>query len=388
MTDTHALLDAVPPAEAPRPRHRVAYLLGAGATQGCVDYLSTAHGLMMRDLRPHLAIEMRALVAADLDVSISRLVNDVVDETTDFEQLITFLEDAPSARHRELAAQLKEVFARVLRTRLNAAVDDLGDNHSLLYAALIDMHEVPDTDEELVGFMTLNYDVFLDHAIEKRHNLVVNHGLALAEPPPEGRSIRVLKLHGSFGWEHSWPVELSPPGEGGLWIPPGIRKAKSDYPFNLIWGLARQMLDCDVLRIIGCNLGPNDWDLVSLLFTTRHAHTGRGPYRIEVISRPRTAANVKSLFPYLDVRSILEVPDIGPVLIGELLNQDPELLENLSDGDRELAEQQANDSDALKNSFAHWLRLKGESLNGAGNPLSTATQIFAQFIEPEVGGAA
>jgi hypothetical protein len=54
-----------------------------------------------------------------------------------------------------------------------------------------------------------------------------------------------------------------------LWIPPGIEKDKDAYPFNILWGKAFEMLDCDVLRIVGCKLKQNDWGLLSLIFNTQ-----------------------------------------------------------------------------------------------------------------------
>ena len=38
---------------------------------------------------------------------------------------------------------------------------------------------------------------------------------------------------------------------------------------DLIWDKARELLDCDVLRIIGSSLSMNDWELVSLVHTTQ-----------------------------------------------------------------------------------------------------------------------
>lgn len=358
---------------------RVVYLLGAGATQGCADAAGTAHNLLMSGLADELRHQMRELVAGRYagHVGIERLVNEVVEETTDFEQLLTFLEDAPTDSYRELARELKEIFARVLRERLRAVEEELGRHHSQLYATLVDMHRVPGLPERLEGFMTLNYDEFLDHAIHDVHGLGVDDGVSVGGGRSGADPIRVLKLHGSFGWASGWPVELSttPPS---LWIPPGIRKQKGEYPFNLIWGLARELLDCDILRIIGCNLGSNDWDLVSLLFTTMHTHASSGPYRVEVIGRPETAERVAKAFPYLEVQSLLELEDIGAAVVTEHLGGGGKgTFRELTEEDQQHVVETANAS--IRNAFEYWLRLRGEHLM-TDYELDTETNLFRDLV--------
>jgi SIR2-like domain len=256
---------------------------------------------------------------------------------------------------------------------------ELGERHSELLAALIDMHDVDGVNEELLGFLTLNYDVFLEHAIEKKLGHAVDYGVSVV-PTTGGasRSIRVLKLHGSFGWANSWPIRTTEGASGTLWIPPGIRKAKSEYPFNAIWGLAREMLDCDVLRIIGCNLSPNDWDLVSLLFTSRHAHAVSAPYDVEVIAGPRTSRHIAKLFPYLEVRSILEITEVGPQIVAENLGRDPIEFSKLTDDEQ--GEVTKNVQNKISNPFHYWLRLKGEVMNRDLASLETQSNLFSDFV--------
>jgi hypothetical protein len=312
---------------------------------------------------------------------LKRLVNDVVDQHADFEQVITFLEEATSDIHRSFAAELKEIFSRVLRARLDAVREELGIRHSELYATLVDMHEVPGAGERLQGFLTLNYDVFLEDAIKSRLGFHVDYGIDVAPGPSAERSVRVLKLHGSFGWENEWPIRATDEHDAGLWIPPGIRKAKGDYPFNAIWGMARELLNCDVVRIIGCNLGPNDWDLVSLLFTTMHTHASSGPYDIEVIAPPRTAERIADLFPYLNVRSLLEIPDIGEQIIGEIMGTTPTRYDVLTEEEQQEVTRSAESR--IKNPFEYWLRVKGELLSRDLPSLGTSSGLFARFVETQ-----
>jgi hypothetical protein len=114
-----------------------------------------------------------------------------------------------------------------------------------------------------------------------------------------------------------------------LWIPPSIEKVKDRYPFNLLWGKAFELLlNCDVLRIVGCNLSQNDWGLISLLFNTQ-LEPG-GVYEIELIRSHKGGARVRKRNGFLkNVR-----------ILGEL------------DGCQDLVETPA------LNTFESWLRRK------------------------------
>lgn len=365
------------------PPERVVYLLGAGATHGCATFLGSDLSLVMPGLIESLSERMHEAYLEDFqdDEGIGRLVNEVVTRETDFEHLITFLEDAVSARYGAFAARLKEIFSSVLRARLAQVREIDNHRHSELYAVLLDLHTVDAVPEQLQGFLTLNYDVFLEHAIEARLGLAVDYGVSIASDGIEDESrdaIPVLKLHGSFGWTDGWPISVAPEDAQGLWIPPGIRKAKADYPFNAIWGRARELLDCDVLRIVGCNLGPNDWDLVSMLFTTMHTHASKGPYRIEVISWPSTAERISKSFPYLSVLSLLELPEAGPQIVSEVIGGEPRSFAELDEDDRRRAVQ--GSEDRISNPFEYWLRIRGELLS-LDHSLETETGLALSFVD-------
>ena len=147
----------------------------------------------------------------------------------------------------------------------------------------------------------------------------------------------------------------------------------------MIWGAARELLDCDVLRIIGCNLGPNDWDLVSLLFTTMHGRESGGPYEIEVIGWPKDAARIADTFPYFNVRSLLELPAIGAQFVAEVLGGDPVDLSDLDEATRKRAIRSADSK--IANPFEHWLRLKGELMFSDLQTLDTQDGLFSAFVE-------
>jgi len=363
---------------------RVVYLLGAGATQGCLSYCGSSKNLLMPALREPISKRFRANIEeSDWHHGVGRLVNDLLADT-DVEHLLTFLEESPSETYRDFAMNLRAAFSTVLREELSAVQREFTPSHSALYAALVDMHQIRGTRERLMGFLTLNYDVFLEDAIAERHHLPIDYGVNITTTGQsfnDMQSIPVLKLHGSFGWSWDWPIQATLDHERTFWIPPGIRKPKSDYPFNLIWGRARELLDCDVLRIIGCNLGPNDWDLVSLLFATRHLHAYSPPYRIEVISRVETADAIAKLFPYLGVQSLLDIREVRDQVISEALAISADVYENLS-ADR-LQDAKVSFDARIANPFAYWLRQKGEEILRRTGSLETPTGIFQDFIDSE-----
>jgi hypothetical protein len=374
---------AVAPAESsgPQPtRERVVYLLGAGASHACVKAVNSAYGVLMRHLGEELASKVRDLVERQYKgkTTLHALANNVINENTDFEHVITFLDESSSSLHKMFADDLRDIFEEVLRQRLAQIEAEQGEAPVGLYTALLDMHEVPGFTEELRGFLSLNYDQYLELAIQKLGLHTVNAGVLLS-PSPEAKSpIRVLKLHGSFGWDHCWPITTS--GVSTLWIPPGIQKAKESYPFNLLWGLARELLDCDILRIVGCRLGPNDWDLVSLLFTTRHTNSAGRPYRIEVIDSPDLAAQLQKTFPYLDVLSLLEIGRVGKQLVSEVIGGDPREFRTLSLEDQKKAIETAGTG---RNWLRLWLKQMAETLYAELGSIETASGVFKHLLEAD-----
>lgn len=363
---------------------RVVYLLGAGATQGCIAHSGSRYNLVMSGLaEPIFEKLQRVAVEKYGDHSgITRLVNNVMlpDSGFDIEQLITFLEDSPTLAYRTFSSELREVFSSVLIDRLADVERELGVVRFRLYAALVDMHHVEGFNENLGGFLTLNYDVLLEYAIDHDLDLDVDYGITIdTDSAPSRRAITVLKMHGSLGWSQEWPIRVELSDNPGIWIPPGLRKPKNDYPFNAIWGLARELLDCDILRIVGCNLGPNDWDLVSLLFSTRYTNTNDAPYRIEVIAEYETVQRIRELFPYLEVLWLPELPRVGEQIVGELLGAKPRRFAELSEGEQKAVINNARQS--IGNPFSYWLTQMGEAIATDLPSLATASGVFEEFVE-------
>jgi hypothetical protein len=369
MTDPTA--DAIDPAKGERdtapgateqgpaapPALRIAYLIGAGASHACVANVASAYGILMKDLGGDLIAGVDQLVRQKYGTSISirRLVNDVINADTDFEQIITFLDESASGSHKDFANDLRTLFEKVLRDRLKAISDEQGRNPDDLYFALLDMHTLTGLGERLVGFLTLNYDEYLEGAINRLPGYSADQRVWQQDGRAGTTSIPVIKLHGSFGWKDCWPISADPDRDT-LWIPPGIQKAKQRYPFNLLWGLARELLECDVLRIIGCRLTPNDWDLISLLFSTQHTHINGQSYEIEIIDSPLRADEVKKTYTYLNIKSLLDLDQIGDNLVAEFAGGAPRSQFDLNENERETLARAFEG----KNWFRVWLKQKAE----------------------------
>ena len=360
----------------------VVYLIGAGASHACVEFVGSVRGILMRHLNPLLAKAVRQLATAgeNPNQTVMSLVNAVVDENTDFEHLITFLDESPSALHRKFANELREIFEKVLRQQLDSIQAEVGADRLKLYSALLDMHKVEGFPEDLKAILTINYDNYIEEAVKKTYGSSIDFGVHVEGETRRDDSLVLLKLHGSFGWADEWPIHKFD-GLSTLWIPPGIQKQKERYPFNVVWGRAREVLDCDILRIVGCRLSGSDWDLVSLLFTTRHANMKGRTYTVEVIDSPAHARDLQKQYPYLDIRSILEIEEygVGEQIVGEYLRSTPQDFQSLSpDVQKRIVDAMPDD----ENWFRLWLVQMAEALSVEPTigSIETATGEFGALL--------
>ena len=356
---------------------KVVYLFGAGASHACVKRVGSPHGILMGDLTEPIQEKLKELVENGYsdNGSLTDLVNSV-DERTDIEHLITFLDDIPSLQHRKFAEEMRKAFEQALRGKLQTIREEAQDDPIELYEVLLDAYNLDEFPEELQGILTINYDEYIELAIERVGNRPVDFGIRVEPSPQEATHPRLLKLHGSFGWKDTWPISKENNADATLWIPPGIQKAKQAYPFNVLWGSAREMLACDILRVVGCRLGPNDWDLISLLFTMRHAGLTHRP-QIEIINAPENAFALKESYPYLDVLSILEIEPLGSVLINELTGRPARPFQEFDDDEQtDIVRSVGSD----RNWFDTWLTRKLEYHSSEIENISTPKGFVEKFL--------
>lgn len=357
---------------------RVVYLMGAGASQGCVTSVNSPHGILMQDFGELLCTEIRELLNNEYvgDQSLEYLVNSVIDPSVDFEQIITFLSNAPSSRHRKFAEEMRVAFEKLLRRRLDLIREETQGDVFRLYKVLIDMHNIEQSPEVLQGIITTNYDEYIESAVKELGQDPVDFGVRVEPSCDSAGSIRLLKLHGSLGWQDTLPVARGQAGDDTLWIPPGIEKSKQSYPFNVIWGLAREILSCDVLRVIGCQLGTNDWDLISLLFSMQHVSSTERP-RIEIVDAPSHVERLKLTYKYLELSSIFEIKEIGGRMLTELTGRESEAISALEEEERQQMLDRVGPS---HNWFELWLKAKVESLFIDFGSVSTKTGVVDEFL--------
>jgi hypothetical protein len=248
------------------------------------------------------------------------------------------------------------------------------------------MHGVKELKEELCGILTLNYDDIVEKAIQNvkkgiNYSINVKNRDSRFNFKKANNIFPYIKLHGSFNWKRNYPVEIVAQEkikeeEDVLWLPPGVEKKREKYPFNVLWSNAKNVLDCDVLRIIGCSLNRNDWQLISLLFSMQKINSS-GKFSIEMITREETdhRKGVKRDYPFLKIKTITEIDECVQYL-KDFYDLDPDAA--LSETVRETVSK----NNTKINIFEWWLRAKGNQItrNKKYN-LTTKTNIFENFIK-------
>lgn len=355
-------------------KKKVIYLIGAGATHSEVRMYDNTFSLLTRDIAEGISYK----ISHNKISGLSEVVNELASENIDIEQLITLYETSGFLNSQRIATKLRKAFMGEISERLKK----LPYNHKpVLLSALIDMYDVMGIDEELQGFLTLNYDSFIELAAQniKRH---VNLLLLINNKNPnfnvDSKEFPILKLHGSFDWKNEFPITLTNENEINndvLWIPPGVIKKREQYPFSLLWGKAKELLHCDILRVIGCSLNRNDWELVSLLQTAQRFSSRRKKFIIELIDYDDVGKKKKAEYPYLNIITILEIEGFKKYLLEDIST-------TLSkDGDITQAFEDYINNKTNINIFELWLRWRGDKLKNSRKDIRTSQNSFKNFVE-------
>ena len=184
-----------------------------------------------------------------------------------------------------------------------------------LHKALLELHQHRSVKrkEALLGLISLNYDAVLDNAYEAIYNKPPNYSFSLTDTV-SNKSIPLLKLHGSFNWEN---VTIRGRERSVDIIPLGASKNYLHLPYNFIWSRALELLiQCDILRVIGCSLSQNDIHLVDLLFKA-HIEKGKA-IEIQIINSDSAGERLRDdygFFPEIKPLTKIErtlVPETEP----------------------------------------------------------------------------
>lgn len=287
--------------------NKVVYLFGAGATKAEATKSGIDSTLLLSGVSEQvitLARKKRSL----------RTVLDHIGhvEGIDIEHYISLLESLHNHKYENIAETLRSHFCEVVQ---NGLIDDGQQITPMLEMALLQMHtEILDV-EAFKGAISLNYDSLLDRAFNEvmtgiNYHIKCECIHGSANYNLNNKLEPLIKLHGSFNWRKGFPnimidEQASKKYQSEmLWIPPSIGKIRDAYPFNALWGKAFELLDCDILRIIGCRLNQNDWGLISLLFDTQLRTDN--PYTIELITSQSTGAEIRKRLGFLKNIIVLE----------------------------------------------------------------------------------
>ena len=290
---------------------RVVYLIGAGATQAEADYQGGEKiNLLMRDsTRLGSGICTRIFKKTKTDNWLNE--NKKSKEEIDIEKLITLLASTDIEECRKKAENYRRLYyEEVLGSLAKAELlnrPELAMGLLEMYTNKIFQKKV----ERLAGIISLNHDNLFQVACGKVHN-GINLGFEFVPQYfNKGSSTTplIIKLHGAFNWINKLPIhvlKLSSKSEYSpdiLWIPPTILKEAKDYPYNKLMGLAYEVLTerCDVLRIIGCSLSQNDWNIVALLFNAQYHQFfhKKSCFRIEFIMEQESGKKIMKECSYL-----------------------------------------------------------------------------------------
>jgi hypothetical protein len=339
-------------------KKKIVYLFGAGATHAVVKALNPDLGLLTVNVQEQIETNYSK---RGID---STIWNELVTQGNDVEHLISVLE----SQHNYAASEKLRKYYRNAIVTLSEKIptNPLPAN---LYSILIDLYEVNGLDEELLSCITLNYEDILERSIKVHFGYDVDYVVKTGNKEAHRTPIKVYKLHGSFNWLNSRPITIKKmttiESKDTLWIPPGVEKRKENYPFNLLWGkVIEDLLNCDILRIVGCSLSRNDWGLIPVLYTVQRFNQNGKNVEIEIIDYPETAKTIKHTYKYLQTKGLIDLPDILSFYKKQFpeTSPEPEIVNEI--------ENKFLDKDKI-NPFQEWLDAKADFLISQGIDIQT-----------------
>ncbi len=335
---------------------RIVYLFGAGATQAESDHQGSKINLLMWNCKIRgEGVAQRILQHAQI---YKKLKTDFTEEV-DVEKLISLLLVSGNSKYKGMGENLRKSYYEVLLADLSEA--GVLANPELAMG-LLELHKCPifnERIEKLSGFIILNHDNLLQTASQKIHECV-NLGFKFhskvvrcADEEEVKSCPLIIKLYGSFDWRNKIPIEvqeLSPTSGYSLdmlWIPPSILKETRDYPYNKLAGLAYELLSkrCDILRIVGCSLSQNDWNVISLLFSSQYNQLlhGKTCYKIELIMEESTGERIAKDCSYL--QNLFPIGHLTDGYFGYYKGDEKDQVPEISD---------------MSNPFRYWLKTKAK----------------------------
>lgn len=298
----------MPTPESVEPK-KIAYLFGAGATHAELqnilpDLVREKDGLLIND------VSSRVIEKARRNADYLKGVETVsgLKGSLNIELLISLIENSKIYGWEKKTGLLK----RLVREDIEAILTNDRTSLFYLHKALLELHKATSTQksEKLIGLISLNYDDVLDKAFDEIYGNP-NYCFSLDGDVSSQQRVPLLKLHGSFNWTEK---EIRGKVKTIEIIPLGANKTYLHPPYNFIWNRALELLvECDILRVIGCSMSSNDVHLIDLLFK---AHLERkDPFDIEIISFDDMGEKIQTDYGFFpQIKRLTELP---PTLVPE-----------------------------------------------------------------------
>jgi len=291
---------------------KIVYLFGAGATQAELDnsfpsLKEKGLGLLIGDVSRRVMERASRVKAYLKDVEMVSATSG----SLNIELLISLLENSKIHGAERKTSLLKSL----VQKDIEAILSESRTKSLYLHKALLELHKyrAKKRKEKLLGLVSLNYDDVLDRAFEQVYG-EPQYCFTLEQNTASSKQIPLLKLHGSFNWGSQ---EIRGRKRAIEIIPLGSNKTYIHAPYGFIWNRAMEVLiECDVLRVVGCSLSQNDNHLIDLLFK---AHLERNEaFEIEIISPQSTGDQIKQNYGFFPkIRTLQEIeghliPDPDP----------------------------------------------------------------------------
>jgi len=313
-----------------RPK-KIVYLFGAGATHAELANLEKDpasekflknKGLLITHVSDRVIEQARSNKKYIKDIEMVSSAQG----SPNIELLISLIENSRVKYSEYKTSHIKELVRKDIEGKLTKAKKE----KFYLHKALLEFHEHEKIkeSEQLLGLISLNYDSVLDEAYKVIYKKSPNYSFSLNES--RSTPYPLLKLHGSFNWRRK---KIRGRIRNIQIIPLGVNKNYLHVPYNYIWNRALEILtECDILRVVGSKLSPNDIHLVDLLFK---AHLEKGEaFEIQVIASKTTGEDVRDAYGFFP--KIKNLAEIEPPLVPE---------------------------DNPSNAFKMWLEYKGRQLS-------------------------
>jgi len=311
---------------------KIAYLMGAGATHAEITNLEDSasetfiqkNGLLISNVSKRVIVKAQTAHGFKNDVECVTSP----EGSLNIELLISLFE---SNRIHNAENKIK-ILKRLVQTDILDRLSVTRKKRFYLHKAFFELHQLIEDKEDLTGIISLNYDAVLDEAYTTIYKKLPDYchtsRCKVAQFP-------LLKLHGSFGWKNV--IIYGRPKDISI-IPLGVNKKYLSPPYSFIWSKAFEVLvECDILRLIGCALSQNDIGLIDLLFK---AHIERGTaFEIQVIDYQTAGDQIKNNYGFF--------PDITK----------PKDIENAL-----IADEQILKNDHVGNPFKIWLKAKAKRM--------------------------